>query len=768
MSFLDPKKFIQIPDFLSNDDYVRALRGARSPFSKGRAMSTSVRSASCLVAACALLALALNAVVLVSPSEATVVFGTPQVFQETGSVDSTFVTPSNTCAVLIDALGGAGGAGYTGGDNLGYSDYGGAGGAGGSLSALVPVSGGQTLSVSVGQGGANGAAGVAGVGGYGGGGNGGLSSSNDAAAGGGGGESTVSILSGSTLAVAGGGGGGDDDWLVTYDEAGGGGGGIGPDSSGSDGGNAIYGNYGGDYSPGGGGTLSAPGAGAVGVDGVNGSPGSANLGGNGATGVAGEVGGGGGSGYFGGGGGGERSGGGGGSTYAIAGFSASNTSTWTPNPTVSTNGEVVLTAEECETTSFGAPPSAPTYGGSYTPSASSTSGLADTLTIDPSTTSVCSISGGIVSFNALGTCTVDANQSGDASWAPANKVQQSFVITQATPSSPTISNIPSGAVVGDSFTPVVSTTGDGVTTVTSNSPSVCSVASGVVSFHAVGSCALVGHVADGTNFLGANGSVQQFSIGQGTPSTPTITNLPSSAATGESFAPVVSTTGDGVATVTSNSPTICASSGSVVVFLKPGLCSLTAAVASGTNFLGANGVAQTLVVTYASHPVVIVFDSEGGGPVTSISAPSGQPITLPSAPQMPGYTFEGWYTASSGGTALPSPYTASASTTLYAQWKPDVTTTPVISPPSAPVIVGHSRSSGSLTVTVTRLPANGGSPITQYQCLVNGRWTKVTLNAHHQFTLHRLRRGRRYAVRLRAVNAEGKGLASNAVRVRIV
>ena len=53
-------------------------------------------------------------------------------------------------------------------------------------------------------------------------------------------------------------------------------------------------------------------------------------------------------------------------------------------------------------------------GATYTPSASSTSGLAPTITVDSSSTGTCSMSGGLVSFDGAGTCTVDANQAGNA------------------------------------------------------------------------------------------------------------------------------------------------------------------------------------------------------------------------------------------------------------------------------------------------------------------------------------------------------------------
>jgi uncharacterized repeat protein (TIGR02543 family) len=77
-------------------------------------------------------------------------------------------------------------------------------------------------------------------------------------------------------------------------------------------------------------------------------------------------------------------------------------------------------------------------------------------------------------------------------------------------------------------------------------------------------------------------------------------------------------------------------------------------------------IGATSAVTVA--PDTITFNSEGGSAVSSISGPGGTTINLPAAPTDPGYTFTGWFAASSGGTALTSPYTLTGSAILYAQW----------------------------------------------------------------------------------------------------
>src|SRR5262249_9811725 len=62
-------------------------------------------------------------------------------------------------------------------------------------------------------------------------------------------------------------------------------------------------------------------------------------------------------------------------------------------------------------------PSGPKVGGSYNVMATGGgSGNPVTFTIDGAPSSVCSIAGSTVSFTGVGTCTIDANQAGDANY----------------------------------------------------------------------------------------------------------------------------------------------------------------------------------------------------------------------------------------------------------------------------------------------------------------------------------------------------------------
>jgi hypothetical protein len=98
-----------------------------------------------------------------------------------------------------------------------------------------------------------------------------------------------------------------------------------------------------------------------------------------------------------------------------------------------------------------------------------------------------------------------------------------------------------------------------------------------------------------TAACGATG--ETVTVGQATPSTPTITNLPTSATFRGGFTAQVTTSGDGTTSVTSNSPAICTASGLAVSFVGVGTCSLTAQVAAGTDYKSASGSPQTFTVS---------------------------------------------------------------------------------------------------------------------------------------------------------------------------
>jgi hypothetical protein len=80
-----------------------------------------------------------------------------------------------------------------------------------------------------------------------------------------------------------------------------------------------------------------------------------------------------------------------------------------------------------QTIVFTAPTRASENSANYTPSGTSSSGLPVTFTLDGTSTG-CTLTAGVVDFTAVGTCVIDANQAGNASYNAATQVQRSITV----------------------------------------------------------------------------------------------------------------------------------------------------------------------------------------------------------------------------------------------------------------------------------------------------------------------------------------------------
>ncbi|MCL2409365.1 MAG: InlB B-repeat-containing protein [Oscillospiraceae bacterium] len=115
-------------------------------------------------------------------------------------------------------------------------------------------------------------------------------------------------------------------------------------------------------------------------------------------------------------------------------------------------------------------------------------------------------------------------------------------------------------------------------------------------------------------------------------------------------------------------------------FIFQGWFTAPSGIAGGVQVLGTTVVtattAQTLYARWIPDPTVtITFDAQGGAPdpqvVSGNTSGSTYAATLAAitTPTLAGYTFDGWFTAETGGTEITAASTVpSTDTTLYAQW----------------------------------------------------------------------------------------------------
>jgi hypothetical protein len=161
------------------------------------------------------------------------------------------------------------------------------------------------------------------------------------------------------------------------------------------------------------------------------------------------------------------------------------------------------------------------FGQTYAVAASATSGLAVSLTIDPVSSAVCSISGPTVSFLGTGTCTINANQAGDGTWNIAPQRQQSFSVGRADQTVSFTSTAPTSATIGQTYVVSAAATSGLAITFASAAPSICTISGTLVSLVARGECLIDAFQAGNANWNAAS-QRQGFGVGDQAPYCPDV------------------------------------------------------------------------------------------------------------------------------------------------------------------------------------------------------------------------------------------------------
>lgn len=307
------------------------------------------------------------------------------------------------------------------------------------------------------------------------------------------------------------------------------------------------------------------------------------------------------------------------------------------------------------------PPVAAVVGGSgYHPSATGgATGNPVVLTVDATTLANCSLSGGTVTYLKAGTCTIDADQAGDANHLPAPTVQQSFAISPAAQAVTITSTPPTDAKVGDTYALTATGGGSGNPVVlATTSPSVCTVSptgpgAATVTFTAQGTCTLTADQAGNDDYLAATQVAQSVTVtrkaqaitGITTPSSPTyLGGYTVSATGGGSGNPV---------TFGTTTPAVCTSSGTngaTISFVAAGTCTVTADQAGNGTWAPAPTASVTFVVAKAAQTVTF-------NPASPVTAGASAALTATASSGLTGFTFS--------TTSASSVCTVSGSTVTY-------------------------------------------------------------------------------------------------------
>ena len=118
-----------------------------------------------------------------------------------------------------------------------------------------------------------------------------------------------------------------------------------------------------------------------------------------------------------------------------------------------------------------------------------------------------------------------------------------------------------------------------------------------------------------------------------------------------------------------------------VITVTPSSTSAKTRAASGSYTITTRTADVTVEGTATTYTVTFNVGSNGTCSTTSLTQESeGASITLPNVTANTGYTFDGWYTAATGGTKrgdAGETYTPTSDITLYAQYKSTVSTSVV-------------------------------------------------------------------------------------------
>lgn len=132
----------------------------------------------------------------------------------------------------------------------------------------------------------------------------------------------------------------------------------------------------------------------------------------------------------------------------------------------------------------------------------------------------------------------------------------------------------------------------------------------------------------------------------------------------------------------------------------------TGGTALGATYSPPGTGAITVHAQWTANTLTVTYDTHGGSIINSGTTTTGSTINAsPGTPTRAGYTFNGWFTAATGGTAITFPYThgQTGNFTLHAQWTPNTTAPPDSSNTNTP---STSNDTGAASPPSTTAPAS--------------------------------------------------------------
>src|SRR5262245_5021676 len=336
-------------------------------------------------------------------------------------------------------------------------------------------------------------------------------------------------------------------------------------------------------------------------------------------------------------------------TATLSGTPAAGTAGVYPLTIIAGNGvtpsatqNFTLLVKSAQTISFtsAAPAGAQVGGPTYIVTATATSGLPVTFTIDASASTVCTIAGATVSFIGVGTCVIDANQAGNATYSPAPQVQQSFAVAKGDQTITFTSTTPAGAKVGGPTYTVTATATSGLAvtfTIDAAASTVCTIAGATVSFTGLSTCVIDANQAGNATYNAAPQVQQSFAVGKGDQTITFTSTAPAGAKAGGPTYTVTATATSGLPvafTIDAAASTVCTIAGATVSFIGVGTCVIDANQAGNATYNAAPQVQQSFADGKGDQTITFTSAAPAGakvgGPTYTVTATatSGLAVTI--------------------------------------------------------------------------------------------------------------------------------------------
>ena len=177
---------------------------------------------------------------------------------------------------------------------------------------------------------------------------------------------------------------------------------------------------------------------------------------------------------------------------------------------------IISVGQTAQAISFTSTPPNPALVGGFYKVVATGGGSGNPVTFSSPSTSVCTVSNDTVSLNAVGSCTVAADQAAGGGYTAAPQVTQEFTVASSSQTITFTSTAPSGSLIGDTYE--VSATGGASgnpVTFSSLSTSVCTVSGSTVTLSATGQCTVAADQAAGGGYDSAQQETQSFAVSYG-------------------------------------------------------------------------------------------------------------------------------------------------------------------------------------------------------------------------------------------------------------